>query len=714
MVSVDRHAMRPLILLCVVTGAALVYLMSQASSNTTLFTQNYPALLGLGGLLAVGLMVLIGYQLLVLRRKLKERVFGSKLTLRLMVVFALMALVPGGLVYAISFQFLQSSIESWFDVRMDKALEGGLNLARSSLDNSLRELGQKAEGMAQSLAAAQAVEPATLNRMREQYGVEEAALLNQRGKVIAFSAVDTAALQPELPNANILRQVRAQQPVRTIESIPERGLFLRVIVPVNVLSIADDIRILQLLQRVPPAIAQDARVVDQGWRDYQELTLARVGLKRIFGLTLTLAMLLTLFSSIALAFLLSERLSSPLSALAEATRAIAKGDYSRLNPVKSRDEFGVLTQSFNTMTRQIADATEAMERNQQQLENGKTYLESILSNLTSGVLTFDERYYLKTVNSAAYEILGVAPGAFHGLKLPDWSTHVATVSPFTEIVLRQFASVATRQWEQQLEYRRHEGARTLLVRGTRLSSRGDAGYVVVFDDITHLAQAQRDAAWGEVARRLAHEIKNPLTPIQLSAERLQHKLLLKLPDSDADVLKRATGTIVSQVTALKGMVDDFSLYARASRMSAEQVSLNDLVREVLVLYESMGVPIEPHLAENLPRVPADAALLRQVLHNLIQNALDALAGADQPRIIVTSRLAADGIQLCVSDNGAGISDGVMGRIFEPYVTTKAKGTGLGLAIVKKIVDEHHGRIQVENVKPHGANVSIVLPLRKAA
>jgi nitrogen fixation/metabolism regulation signal transduction histidine kinase len=706
--------MRPLILLCVVTGAALVYLMSQASSNTALFTQNYPALLGLGGLLAVGLMVLIGYQLLVLRRKLKERVFGSKLTLRLMVVFALMALVPGGLVYAISFQFLQSSIESWFDVRMDKALEGGLNLARSSLDNSLRELGQKAEGMAQTLASAQAVEPATLNRMREQYGVEEAALLNQRGKVIAFSAVDTAALQPEVPGANVLRQVRAQQAVRTIESIPERGLFLRVIVPVNVLSIADDIRVLQLLQRVPPAIAQDARVVDQGWRDYQELTLARVGLKRIFGLTLTLAMLLTLFSSIALAFLLSERLSSPLSALAEATRAIAKGDYSRLNPVKSRDEFGVLTQSFNTMTRQIADATEAMERNQQQLENGKTYLESILSNLTSGVLTFDERYYLKTVNSAAYEILGVAPGAFHGLKLPEWSTHVATVSPFTEIVLRQFGSVATRQWEQQLEYRRHEGARTLLVRGTRLSSRGDAGYVVVFDDITHLAQAQRDAAWGEVARRLAHEIKNPLTPIQLSAERLQHKLLLKLPDSDADVLKRATGTIVSQVTALKGMVDDFSLYARASRMTAEQVSLNDLVREVLVLYESMGVPIEPHLAENLPRVPADAALLRQVLHNLIQNALDALAGADQPRIIVTSRLAADGIQLCVSDNGAGISDGVIGRIFEPYVTTKAKGTGLGLAIVKKIVDEHHGRIYVENVKPHGANVSIVLPLRKAA
>jgi len=706
--------MRPLILLCVVTGAGLVYLMSQATSNTALFTQNYPALLGLGGLLSLGLMLLIGYQLVVLRRKLKERVFGSKLTLRLMVVFALMALVPGGLVYAISFQFLQSSIESWFDVRMDKALEGGLNLARSTLDSSLRELGQKAEGMAQSLATAQAVEPATLSRLREQYGVEEATLFNQRGKVIAFAGTEAASLQPEVPGPSVLRQVRAQQPVRTIESVPEKGLVLRVIVPVNVLTISDDIRVLQVLQPVPAAVAQDARVVDQGWRDYQELTLARVGLKRIFGLTLTLAMLLTLFSSIALAFLLSERLSAPLSALAEATRAIAKGDYSRLNPVRSRDEFGVLTQSFNTMTRQIADATEAMERNQQQLENAKTYLESILSNLTSGVLTFDERHYLKTVNAMAYEILGVPAGAFHGLKLQDWTTHVAAVSPFAEVVLKNFSSASSRQWEQQLEFRRHDGARTLLVRGTRLSARGDTGYVVVFDDITHLAQAQRDAAWGEVARRLAHEIKNPLTPIQLSAERLQHKLLQKLPQIDADVLKRATGTIVNQVTALKGMVDDFSQYARASRMTAEQVSLNDLVREVLVLYESMGVPIEPRLCENLPSIAADPALLRQVLHNLIQNAIDALAGSEQPRIVVSSTLGDDGVTLSVRDNGAGIADTVIGRIFEPYVTTKPKGTGLGLAIVKKIVDEHHGHIVVENVKPHGAHVSIVLPLREAA
>ena len=706
--------MKPLIFLCVVTGAALVYLMSEASSNTALFTQNYPLLLGLGAGLALGLMALIGYQLLTLRRKLRARVFGSKLTLRLMVVFALMALVPGGMVYAISFQFLQRSIESWFDVRVDESLKGGIRLARNALENSLKELALKADTMSMALATTQAVEGATLNRLREQHSIEEATLLTSRGKVLAQAGSDPVALLPDLPGPNLMRQVRSQQSVRSIEEIPERGLYLRVIVPVNVLTIADDIRILQVLQRVPTAIAKDAELVAMGDKDYQELLLARVGLKRIFGLTLTLAMLLTLFSALALAFVLSEKLSAPLSALAEATRAIAKGDYSKLNPVKSRDEFGVLTQSFNTMTRQIADATEAMERNQQQLENSKTYLESILSNLTSGVLTFDERLYVKTMNAAANDILAVAAGAFHGLKLSEWPRHVQSVAPFAEIALRHFASSGMGRWEEQMEYRRADGPRTLLLRGTRLGQRGENGYVVVFDDITHLIQAQRDAAWGEVARRLAHEIKNPLTPIQLSAERLQQKLKDKLPEHEADVLKRATGTIVSHVAALKGMVDDFTQYAHASRMNARALTLNELVREVLVLYEAMGVAIEARLAEDLPQIYADPAMLRQVLHNLFQNAIDALTGVEGPKILVSTSHGTGGVLLTVRDNGTGIAEGVMGRIFEPYVTTKPKGTGLGLAIVKKIVDEHHGRILVENVKPHGATVSIVLPFKAAA
>jgi nitrogen fixation/metabolism regulation signal transduction histidine kinase len=706
--------MKFLIALCVVTGVALVYLMSEASANTTFFAENIKLLLYLGGGLAAGLMSLIIYQLAILRKKLRERVFGSKLTLRLMMVFALMALIPGGLMYAVSYQFIQKSIESWFDVRVDESLRGGLKLAQNALQNSLKELSDKADSMANALATSQAADVATLNRLREQHSVEEALLLSSRGKIIAQAGAEPVALLSDLPSPNILRQLRTQQRVMQTEEIPEKGWYLRVIVPVNVLSISDDIRVLQVLQRAPPAIVRDAKLMEAGLIDYDKLLISRGSLKQLFALTLTLAMLLTLFSALALAFYLSERLSAPLSALAEATRAIAKGDYSKLNPVKSRDEFGVLTQSFNTMTRQIADATDAMERNQQQLENARAYLESILSNLTSGVLTFDERMYVKTMNAAASGILAVPPTMFHGLKLSEWPRHVQSVAQFAEIALRQFASSGMRQWEEQFEYRRLDGTRTLLLRGTRLGSHGENGYVIVFDDITHLIQAQRDAAWGEVARRLAHEIKNPLTPIQLSAERLQVKLQDKLPANEADILKRATGTIVNHVAALKGMVDDFSQYAHSSRMNVKPVVLNDLVREVLVLYEAMGVNIEPRLAENLPPIQADPSMLRQVLHNLFQNALDALSGMDSPRILVSTSLGTGGVLLTVRDNGTGIADAVMGRIFEPYVTTKPKGTGLGLAIVKKIVDEHNGRILVENVKPHGANVSIVLPSKVAA
>jgi nitrogen fixation/metabolism regulation signal transduction histidine kinase len=710
--ALDR-LMKPLIFLCVVAGAVLVYLISQATSNSEQFAQHYLNLLRACVALSLVLFALFAYQLFVLWRKVRGRVFGSILTFRLVLVFAVMALTVGGLMYVVSYFFLQRSIESWFDVKVDKALESGLNLARGALENSLKELAKKGESMAMSLESSPATDTGALNKLRELHGVEEATLMTPRGKVIAQASSEPLSLLQDLPSANMLRTVRAQQMFRSIEPIPDRGLYLRVIVPVNVLTIADDIRILQVLQRVPPAIAQEARVLEQGSADYARLGLGRENLKKLFAYTLTLVMLLTLLSALALAFLLSVRLSAPLSALAEATRAIAQGDYSKLNPVRSRDEFGVLTQSFNTMTRQIADATEVMERNQQQLENAKTYLESILSNLTSGVLTLDERLYVRTMNGAASDILAVSAAAFHGVKLPEWTRHVPEVAPFAEVALRHFSSSKSEQWEEQMEYRRADGQRTLLLRGTRLGAHGDNGYIVVFDDITHLIQAQRDAAWGEVARRLAHEIKNPLTPIQLAAERMQHKLKEKLPAAEAEMLQRSTSTIVTHVTALKGMVDDFSQYAHASRMNARPVVLNDVIREVLFLYESMGVAIEARLGDNIPPVFADPAMLRQVLHNLFQNAIDALTGVDNPRILVSTSQATGGVLLTVRDNGTGIAEGVMGRIFEPYVTTKPKGTGLGLAIVKKIVDEHHGRILVENVKPHGANVSIVLPPKAA-
>jgi PAS domain S-box-containing protein len=419
---------------------------------------------------------------------------------------------------------------------------------------------------------------------------------------------------------------------------------------------------------------------------------------------------LTLLSAISLSFLLSERLSEPLSALAESTRAIAKGDFSKLNPVKSRDEFGVLTQSFNTMTRQLAEASEVVARKQQELEHGKTYLESILGNLTSGVLTLDERLYVKTINRNAEEMLGLTHQAVKGSKLPEWGAAFPATASLVEDLCTQLAIPRDKPWERQLSHEGPNGTRTLLVRGTKLPATIDSGFVLVFDDLTSLIQAQRNAAWGEVARRLAHEIKNPLTPIQLSAERLQHKLSAKLPPEDRETLTRATQTIVTQVGALKGMVDDFSLYSRSSRLVAAEVSLNELIRDVLILYESMGASIELNLEPTLPVILADASLLRQVLHNLVQNALDAMTGVEGARMKIETSVIDAGVKLVVVDEGGGVRDGMLTRIFEPYVTTKPKGTGLGLAIVKKIIDEHGGAVSIANVKPRGARVEIILPI----
>jgi len=702
------RVIRIIIFLLVAAGFALIVLLSRASANTTQFEQNLPWLIGSGIVVATGLLGLIVYQFVVLWKKLRERVFGAKLALRLMFVFALMAIVPGGLLYAVSLQFFERSIESWFNVPVDKALESGLKLGKAALDPLLIQLGQKTAVAATRLTDVKGGEQALLEGLKTELGIAELTLFSSTGKAIAHVGASRASSLPELPPAELLRGTKSV--LTRTEATTEQGLLLRAIAPVSIFAGDDEVRWLQALNVPPRELAADAQRVESGLQDYQALALARTALRWIFRLTLTLALLLTLFSAIVLAFLLAERLSAPLSALAESTRAIAKGDYTKLNPVKSRDEFGVLTQSFNTMTRQLAEASDTMARNQQQLENAKTYLESILGNLTSGVITLDERHHINTINHAASETLGVSAEQLHGLRAPDWHGVAPALQPLIEEVMAQFASVRERAWERQIEYARADGQRTLLVRGTRLPVSTGSGFVLVFDDITHLIQAQRDAAWGEVARRLAHEIKNPLTPIQLSAERLQHKLAASLPPNEADILKRSTQTIVAQVGALKGMVDDFSIYSRSSRLTEADVDFNDLVREVLVLYESMPVTWEVKLDDEVPVLRGDAALLRQVLHNLMQNAIDALAGQPSPRVVVASHRASGGIVFTVTDNGTGIAEGMRTRIFEPYVTTKPKGTGLGLAIVKKIIDEHHGRVSIENVKPQGACVSITLPL----
>ena len=530
--------MKYVLIFGVALGAILLFLLAAASGNTALFSRHYALLLGLNAALAAALLALIGYQLWVLTAKLRTKVFGSRLTLRFLLMFLPMVILPGGLVYVVSLQFMAKSIESWFDVRVDNALEGGLNLGRTALDLLLTELNDKAHRMALDLSDKQAAQQVILlDRLREQAGVDEALILSSGGSVIASASKGVGKLLPDLPNTMIQRQARQNRGYSTLEGAPDKGLSLRVLVPVAALSIAEDERLLQLKQRVPPTLARDAEAVQEVYRDYKELSLSRQGLKEIYILTLTLTLLLTLFSATALAFMLSARLSEPLALLAAGTQAVARGDYSRRAQVTSSDELGILTQSFNSMTEQLDDARSVAESHRAELETAKAYLENILVNLSAGVLVFDEQMRLVTANHGAGAILHETFDDLKHQTLANWPR----LQPLAHALVEGFRQHGANTWQQQLEL----AERLLLVRGSVLPRASGAGFVVVFDDVTDLVQAQRATAWAEVARRLAHEIKNPLTPIQLSAERLQAKLANKLAPEDAATLNRATETIIN-------------------------------------------------------------------------------------------------------------------------------------------------------------------------
>jgi nitrogen fixation/metabolism regulation signal transduction histidine kinase len=693
-------------------GGILLFLLAAASANTPLFAEHYPLLLGLNAAIAFALSGLVIFQLVRLARQRHHKVFGSLLTFRLVVMFALMAVVPGVLVYMVSVQFLAKSIESWFDVRVDRALEGGLNLGRAALDAMLSDLVHKAGAVALDLSEIPSpMQPVALSRAREQVGVEDMLLLSAGGKVLASASRDSTRLLPSMPSSAALRQARQSRGYGAVEPFGEKGLVLRVIIPVPALSLTEETRLLQLTQNVPQALAEHGESVQTVYRAYKELSLSRLELRNIYILTLTLALLLGLFSAMALAFLLSRRLSAPLAVLAEGTQAVARGDFSARVQVTSRDEFGVLTQSFNSMTGQLDEARAAAEANHAQLETAKAYLESILANLSTGVLVFDEARSLRTANRAAGTILDEDFTPLAGVQLGRWDK----LREFTRTLAEEFDKKTKTAWQRQIEL----PDRVILLRGSALPATGGGGYVVVFDDITQLISAQRAIAWGEVARRLAHEIKNPLTPIQLSAERLQAKLTGHLSAEDARVLNRATETIVTQVSALKTMVDEFRDYGRTPSPSFAPLDVNQLLAEVFALYEQSGLQVQATMQPGLPMVRADRNQLRQVIHNLLQNTQDALADNPSPRIEASTAFdpAGSRVWLTISDNGCGFPESIIQRAFEPYVTTKPRGTGLGLAIVKKIIDEHQGTVSIatraESEGGPGSVVSISLPLATA-
>lgn len=685
-------------------GIYLLYLLSTQITTTSDVFNELPILLGVGVALIVVLMILVGAQLLVTVRRYRAGVFGSKLTVRLILVFVLVSLVPGVVMYGISVQFLAGSIESWFDIRVDSALEGGLNLGRANLENGLGELQSKADSMAVSLSyQSTATQVASIDSLRDQAAISEATLFTTKGEVVASSNSGTDSFIPLAPTQSMLRQAQLQESYAGIEEEEDFGLLLRVIVPINHLE--TEMQILQVTQLVPQRLARDAAMVQEAYRDYQELSLSRYGLQRLYTLALTLSLGLALFSVVLLAVMFSNRLSAPLGFLAAGTRAVAKGDFSQRAPINRGDELGFLTESFSVMTGQLSEAKDAAEKHEKALTQANAYLSSILETLSAGVLTFDERLNLRAYNPSAEEILGQTLEN----ALPSGDSSTTGLDSMRRLIKDGLSESQEIQSERQVEIVVNDSKKVLLVRISTLGGGELPGFIVVFDDVTNLLQAQRSALWGEVAQRLAHEIKNPLTPIQLSAERLTHRLGPKLDHDDAAMLSRSIKTIVDQVAALKGMVNAFNEYSRNPDRKSELVDVNELVLDVIELYRATSVAIETKLENKNIFLWGDTGKLRQVLHNLIQNSEQALMGHANPEILIETVATPDATQIRIQDNGPGLSDEVMSRAFDPYYTTKAKGTGLGLAIVRKIVEEHDGAVSIRNGEV-GAVIEITLPL----
>ncbi len=706
-------------------GLALValFLLSLTAENVEDFDRLHDLILLIN---VLGILVLLAFligNIARLWRDYRDHVPGSKLKARMVGMSVTLAVVPLLVVFYFSMQFINRGIDTWFNVEVEQGLDDALALSRAALEMQMRDHLRTTVQIADRLREVSGRQLFfELSMLRRESGASEITVFGRNRRILATSSDLSAGTMPSVPRDEVILQIRQNRPFISLDPL-ERGRYqIRTAVAFGDPSRPDSVGLIQAQFPVTERIGRMADNVDSSYSKYKRLLYLREPLKRNFTFTLTVVLLLSLLTSVYGAFVLSKRLVAPIQNLVAGTRAVAKGDFDTRLPTPSRDEIGFLVSSFNEMTQKLSDAQQLASESQALVEAERANLEVILARLSTGVIALESDLKIRTANQASGAILNVDLEN----RIGDSLTDVAKDHP----LLQQFVDVAQvhhnageTEWREQIILRGEVGRRVLTCACTTLPGDEDhaAGFVVVFDDITALLQAQRDAAWGEVARRLAHEIKNPLTPIQLSAERLRRKYINTMSEDEVQVLDRATHTIVQQVEAMKEMVNAFSDYARAPDIDITVFNIDKLALEVVDLYRAQASEIEIVLNTDptLPKIEADSGRVRQMLHNLIRNSIEALENRDQEgrievRISKTEVQKTEIAEIVVEDNGPGFKTGSVSQVFDPYVTTKPKGTGLGLAIVKKLVEEHGGTIDAENLDDGGAMIRIQLPVNEAA
>ena len=716
--------MKYLITSVAIIGVGFLILLAQSLSNNDLVSNDtFLVLLAISVAFVLCLFFLILFQIFKLLQSVKKEITGSKLTLRLVISFGMMVLIPVLIVYLVSVNFLTKSIESWFDVRVESALEGGLTLGQNTIDILIDDIQLKGKSIAYAISNKPFEKrEEILIDLREKFSIASAVLYKSDGNISAISQSNStinSTINTTTLTLEDLTKGKSGYFVR-IEEAKENNLVLKAFIPIfynNINQTTDLIgleEILMLSQPIPESIANVAVSVESVFEEYQQLRYSRNSLKIIYTLTLTIVLMLAILTSVAISFVISRRFTRPLSLLAEATNQIAKGNYKKIIPEIGKDELGRLVKSFNSMTYQLDTATKNSKKDRKRLEDARTFLDTTLTNLVTSIIVIDEDQKIKLYNKSAAKLLNFKLSNMIGEKLKNAIKEVKKfdlVISFIDKALKEHNESINISKEIVLDSLKEE--KTLILKLSSFQESSGISYILVLDDISVVAKAQRQIAWSEIARRLAHEIKNPLTPIQLSAERVQNKIIDKLNKTDKDLLNKSTNTIIKQVDALKLMVNEFSEYSRSPTIVRKKIDITNLIDEVSYLYSDQNFTIKKNYPKKRREIRIDENKFRQVLINIFDNSKSALENIKNPRINITVKYDDNFFRLKFEDNGIGVPKDIIERIYEPYVTSKKTGTGLGLAIVYKIIEEHSGSIEIKNVNPGGAAISITLPIKES-